>query len=77
MLFSTKAEYGVRVMVHLARHSDGEAISLTDEAQAIRDHGHEKAGGTADRGADPGRRLHDDLGRPDVQGDHDQRQYGE
>ena len=29
----------------------------------------------ADRGADPRRRLHDDARRPDVQGDHDQRQY--
>jgi Rrf2 family transcriptional regulator, cysteine metabolism repressor len=29
MMFSTKAEYGVRVMVHLARHSDGAAIPLS------------------------------------------------
>ena len=29
----------------------------------------------ADRRADPRRRLHDDARRPDVQGDHDQRQY--
>jgi Rrf2 family protein len=34
MMFSTKAEYGVRVMVHLARHSEGEAISLGSIADA-------------------------------------------
>ncbi|HEY6781180.1 MAG TPA: Rrf2 family transcriptional regulator [Thermoleophilaceae bacterium] len=34
MMFSTKAEYGVRVMVHLARHSDGAAISLSSIAEA-------------------------------------------
>lgn len=34
MMFSTKAEYGVRVMVHLARHSEGSAISLGSIADA-------------------------------------------
>jgi Rrf2 family protein len=34
MMFSTKAEYGVRVMVHLARHSDGAAIPLSAIADA-------------------------------------------
>src|SRR6201999_2629251 len=34
MMFSTKAEYGVRVMVHLARHSEGAAISLGPIAAA-------------------------------------------
>lgn len=34
MMFSTKAEYGVRVMVHLARNSDGAAISLGSIADA-------------------------------------------
>jgi Rrf2 family transcriptional regulator, cysteine metabolism repressor len=36
MMFSTKAEYGVRVMVHLARHSDGAAIPLGAIADAER-----------------------------------------
>ena len=36
MMFSTKAEYGVRVMVHLARHSDGAAIPLSAIADAER-----------------------------------------
>jgi Rrf2 family transcriptional regulator, cysteine metabolism repressor len=34
MMFSTKAEYGIRVMVHLARNSDGSAISLGSIADA-------------------------------------------
>lgn len=34
MMFSTKAEYGIRVMVHLGRHSDGDAISLGSIADA-------------------------------------------
>jgi Rrf2 family protein len=32
MMFSTKAEYGVRVMVELARRSDGEPIPLAEIA---------------------------------------------
>ena len=35
MMFSTKAEYGVRVMTHLARHEGGQApISLASIAEA-------------------------------------------
>jgi len=34
MMFSTKAEYGVRVMVHLAQRDDGEPISLGSIAEA-------------------------------------------
>lgn len=36
MLFSTKAEYGIRVLVELARHDEGVPISLTE----IADHDH-------------------------------------
>jgi Rrf2 family protein len=32
MMFSTRAEYGVRVMVQLARRSDGQPVSLADIA---------------------------------------------
>jgi Rrf2 family protein len=32
MMFSTKAEYGVRVMVELARHSGGEPVPLAEIA---------------------------------------------
>jgi Rrf2 family transcriptional regulator, cysteine metabolism repressor len=34
MMFSTKAEYGVRVMAHLARHNGRAPISLTAIAEA-------------------------------------------
>jgi Rrf2 family protein len=34
MMFSTKAEYGVRVMAHLARRADREPISLGSIAEA-------------------------------------------
>jgi Rrf2 family protein len=34
MMFSTKAEYGIRVMVHLARSGDGRPISLGSIAEA-------------------------------------------
>lgn len=34
MIFSTKAEYGIRVMAHLARHGEGEPISLASIAEA-------------------------------------------
>ena len=34
MMFSTKAEYGVRVMAHLARRDDGAPISLGSIAEA-------------------------------------------
>jgi Rrf2 family cysteine metabolism transcriptional repressor len=34
MMFSTKAEYGVRVMAHLARHDGDAPISLTAIAEA-------------------------------------------
>lgn len=34
MMFSTKAEYGVRVMVHLARHGEGATIPLGSIADA-------------------------------------------
>jgi Rrf2 family cysteine metabolism transcriptional repressor len=33
-VFSTKAEYGVRVMAHLARHHDGEPIPLGSIAES-------------------------------------------
>ena len=34
MMFSTKAEYGIRVMAHLARHDGDEPISLASIADA-------------------------------------------
>jgi Rrf2 family transcriptional regulator, cysteine metabolism repressor len=34
VIFSTKAEYGIRVMAHLARHGEGEPISLASIAEA-------------------------------------------
>jgi Rrf2 family protein len=34
MMFSTKAEYGVRVMAHLARRDDDEPVSLGSIAEA-------------------------------------------
>jgi len=34
MLFSTKAEYGVRVMAHLARHGGSQPVPLAAVAQA-------------------------------------------
>jgi Rrf2 family transcriptional regulator, cysteine metabolism repressor len=34
MMFSTKAEYGVRVMVHLARRDDNAPVSLSAVADA-------------------------------------------
>src|SRR5919204_2094585 len=34
MMFSTRAEYGVRVMVELARRNDDDPVSLTDIAAA-------------------------------------------
>lgn len=34
MMFSTKAEYGVRVMAHLARHDGGSPIALAAIAEA-------------------------------------------
>ena len=34
MMFSTKAEYGVRVMVELARRDDNQPVSLTEIADA-------------------------------------------
>ena len=34
MMFSTRAEYGVRVMAHLADHADGEPVSLATIADA-------------------------------------------
>ena len=34
MMFSTKAEYGVRVMAHLARRDDGDPVSLGAIAEA-------------------------------------------
>jgi Rrf2 family transcriptional regulator, cysteine metabolism repressor len=36
MMFSTKAEYGIRVLAHLARHDDGQPISLGSIAEAER-----------------------------------------
>jgi Rrf2 family transcriptional regulator, cysteine metabolism repressor len=33
-MFSTKAEYGVRVMAHLARHNDDDPIPLSSIAEA-------------------------------------------
>jgi Rrf2 family cysteine metabolism transcriptional repressor len=36
MMFSTKAEYGIRVMAHLARHDGSEPISLGSIADAER-----------------------------------------
>jgi Rrf2 family transcriptional regulator, cysteine metabolism repressor len=34
MMFSTKAEYGIRVMAHLARHDGSQPISLSSIADA-------------------------------------------
>ncbi len=34
MMFSTRAEYGVRVMAHLADHGDGEPVALGSIAEA-------------------------------------------
>src|ERR671930_291907 len=34
MMFSTKAEYGIRVMTHLARHNGDDPISLASIADA-------------------------------------------
>jgi len=34
MMFSTKAEYGVRVMVHLAQRGDGQPIPLASVAES-------------------------------------------
>jgi Rrf2 family cysteine metabolism transcriptional repressor len=34
MMFSTKAEYGIRVMAHLARHDGNQPISLSSIADA-------------------------------------------
>ncbi len=36
MMFSTKAEYGIRVMAYLARHDDSHPISLSSIADAER-----------------------------------------
>ena len=36
MLFSTKAEYGVRLMVELGRHAGSEPVSLSAVAEAER-----------------------------------------
>ena len=33
MMFSSKAEYGVRVMVHLARHGTGDPVPLAEIAE--------------------------------------------
>jgi len=35
MMFSTKAEYGVRVMTHLARHDGPSPVSLAELSEAV------------------------------------------
>ena len=36
MLFSTRAEYGVRLMVELGRHEDGAPVALSAVAESER-----------------------------------------
>ena len=38
MLFSTRAEYGVRLMVELGRHEDGAPVALSAVAESERLH---------------------------------------